>query len=124
MDQKIDDNKDNIEKNDENDLNLENLEEKKKSGFFSMLSNLMTSDKKTTEVINKSPEKKQKSKKTKTDPNLFLFSDVLEEDVVESRQNPDVNEISELSDISEFSSENEANEDIDSPSYLRKGSNN
>ena len=124
LDQKIDDNNDNIEKNDENDLNHENFEEKKKSGFFSMLSNLMTSDKKTTEVINNSPEKKQKSKKTKTDPNLFLFSDVLEDDVVESRQNPDVNEISELSDISEFSSENEANEDTDSPSYLRKGSNN
>ena len=89
-----------------------------------MLSNLMTSDKKTTEVTNNGPEKKQKSKKAKTDPNLFLFSDVVEDDVVESRQNPDVNEISELSDISEFSSENEANEDIDSPSYLRKGSNN
>jgi len=33
-------------------------------------------------------------------------------------------EISEISDISEFSEENDdINEDIDTPSYLRKGSN-
>ena len=46
-----------------------------------MRSNLMTSDKKITEESVKIPEKKQKTKKTKTDPNLFLFSDVLEEDI-------------------------------------------
>ena len=45
--------------------NNENFEEKKKTGFFSMLSNLMTSDKKTPEVVDKSIENKIKRKKTK-----------------------------------------------------------
>ncbi len=102
--------------------NLENFEEKKKRGFFSMLSNLMTSDKKITEETVEIPEKKQKIKKTKTDPNLFLFSDVVEEDTEKTKQNKDSDEISEVSDISEFSDENETIEDIDTPSYLRKGS--
>ncbi len=102
--------------------NLENFEEKKKRGFFSMLSNLMTSDKKITEETIEIPEKKQKIKKTKTDPNLFLFSDVVEEDTEKTKQNKDSGEISEVSDISEFSDENETIEDIDTPSYLRKGS--
>ena len=88
-----------------------------------MLSNLMTSDKKTTEESVEIPEKKQKTKKTKTDPNLFLFSDVLEEDTEKTKQIKDSDEISEVSDISEFSDENETIEDIDTPSYLRKGSN-
>ena len=123
LDQKIDHKDDINEKIAENNVNFENLEEKKKTGFFSMLSNLMTSDKKKAEVIDKSSEKKQKSKKTKTDPNLFLFSDVVEEESSETRPNSDGNEISELSDISEFNNENEDNEDIDTPSYLRKGSN-
>ena len=123
LDQKIDDKNENFEKNNENNVNFENLEEKKKTGFFSMLSNLMTSDKKTTEVIDKSKEKKQKSKKIKTDPNLFLFSDVVEEESSGAKQNLDGNEISELSDISELSNENDHNEDLDTPSYLRKGSN-
>ena len=123
LDQKID-NKDDInEKSDENNINFENLDEKKKTGFFSMLSNLMKSDKKTVEISDKSLEKKQKSKKTKTDPNLFLFNDVVEEESSEARPNSDGNEISELSDISEFKNENENNEDTDTPSYLRKGSN-
>ncbi len=112
-----------IEKNSENSVNLENLEEKKKKGFFSMLSNLMTSDKKTTEDSFEIPEKKQKTKKTKTDPNLFLFSDVLEEDTEKTKPIKDSDEISEVSDISEFSNDNETFEDIDTPSYLRKGSN-
>ncbi len=112
-----------IEKNIENSVNLENIEEKKKKGFFSMLSNLMTSDKKTTEESTEIPQRKQKTKKTKTDPNLFLFSDVLEEDNDKSIQIKESDEISEVSDISEFSGENDTIEDIDTPSYLRKGSN-
>ena len=109
--------------NTENSVSFENFEEKKKKGFFSMLSNLMTSDKKITEESVKIPEKKQKTKKTKTDPNLFLFSDVLEEDTEKTKQIKDSDEISEVSDISEFSDDNETIEDIDTPSYLRKGSN-
>ncbi len=112
-----------IEKSTENSANFENFEEKKKKGFFSMLSNLMTSDKKTSEESTEIPEKKQKTKKTKTDPNLFLFSDVMEEDTEKTKQIKDSDEISEVSDISEFSDENETIEDIDTPSYLRKGSN-
>ena len=111
-----------IEKTKENSVNYGNLEEKKKTGFFSMLSNLMTSDKKTTEVKDENPEKKQK--KTKTDPNLFLFNDVVDEEGNQAKQSSENNEISEISDISEFSEENvEKNEDTDIPSYLRKGSN-
>ena len=112
-----------IEKNIEKSVNSENFEEKKKKGFFSMLSNLMTSDKKTTEESVVISEKKKKTKKTKTDPNLFLFSDVVEEDTEKTKQIKDSDEISEVSDISEFSDENETTEDIDTPSYLRKGSN-
>jgi len=112
-----------IEKNSENSVNMENFEEKKKKGFFSMLSNLMTSDKKTTEDSFEIPEKKQKTKKIKTDPNLFLFSDVLEEDTEKTKPIKDSDEISEVSDISEFSDDNETIEDMDTPSYLRKGSN-
>ena len=123
LDQKIEDKEEINNKSIENNYSDKNQEDKKKSGFFSMLSNLMTSDKKSTEVIEKSPEKKQKSKKIKTDPNLFLFNEVVEDEPIEARENPDSDEISELSDISEFNSENEANEDIDTPSYLRKGSN-
>ncbi len=123
LDQKIEDKEEINNKSIENNYSDKNQEDKKKSGFFSMLSNIMTSDKKSTEVIEKIPEKKQKSKKIKTDPNLFLFNEVVEDETIEARENPDSNEISELSDISEFNSENEANEDIDTPSYLRKGSN-
>ena len=122
MDNKVEDTEVIIEKNTENSVNFENLEEKKKTGFFSMLSNLMTSDRKITEDNVKVPEKKQKSKKTKTDPNLFLFNDVV--DVHNSKVNQSIenNEISDVSDISDFSSENETIEDTDTPSYLRKGS--
>ena len=112
-----------IEKIAENSVNLENIEEKKKKGFFSMLSNLMTSDKTTTEESFEIPQRRQKTKKTKTDPNLFLFSDVLEEDNDKTKQIKESDEISEVSDISEFSDENDTIEDIDTPSYLRKGSN-
>ena len=112
-----------IEKSTENLENHENPEEKKKTGFFNMLSNLITSDKKTIENTVKSPEKKQKLKKTKTDPNLFLFSDVVEEDIDKAKKSIDSEEISEISDISEFGDGNDTIEDIDTPSYLRKGSN-
>ena len=67
--------------------------------------------------------KKQKLKKTKTDPNLFLFSDVVEEDIDKAKKSIDSEEISEISDISEFGDGNDTIEDIDTPSYLRKGSN-
>ena len=40
--------------------------------------------------------------------NLFLFSDVLEEDTEKTKQIKDSDEISEVSDISEFSDENES----------------
>ena len=109
-----------IEKNIENSINSD---EKKKKGFFNMLSSLMTSDKKTTEESVETLEKKKKQKKTKTDPNLFLFSDVVEEETEKTKLTNDSDEISEVSDISEFSDDNETIEDIDTPSYLRKGSN-
>ena len=87
-----------------------------------MLSNLMTTDKKTTEESLEVQEKKPKTRKTKTDPNLFLFSDVVEEETKKTRGNAS-DEISEVLDISESSDEKETIEDIDTPSYLRKGSN-
>ncbi len=115
-----------IEKSDkhseENTNNHDNLEDKRKKGFFSMLSSLVSSDKKIVDVSEKNPEKKQVRKKTKTDPNLFLFSDVLDEDsnsleekVIEAQKH-------EISDISDKNNENDSIEDIDTPSYLRKGS--
>ena len=102
----------------ETSVNFTNLEEKKKTGFFSMLSNLMSSNsKKPEESLNKT-EKKQKTKKQKTDPNLFLFSDVVEES---DNSTNDENNL-EISEISEISQEGELGDDIDTPSYLRKGS--
>ena len=88
-----------------------------------MLSNLITSDKKIKEDSLKSPEKTKKPKKTKTDPNLFLFNDVVEEETEKTKPSNNGDEMSEVSDISEFSDENETVEDSDTPSYLRKGSN-
>ncbi len=122
-DQNIEDKEEIIEKTKENSVNYGNLEETKKTGFFSMLSKLMTSDKKKTKANEKSSEKKQKQKKTKTDPNLFLFSDVVDEEGNQAKQISENKEFSEISDISELIDENETNEDIDTPSYLRKGSN-
>ena len=111
------------EKEEEISVNYTNLEEKKKTGFFSMLSNLMSSDKDKKEVSEESSskDKKTKAKKTKTDPNLFLFSDVVEETSTDNQ--PVQNEGAEISDITEINAENELLEDIDTPSYLRKGSN-
>ena len=109
------------EKEEEISVNYKNLEEKKKTGFFSMLSNLMSSDKDKKEASDETPskDKKIKAKKTKTDPNLFLFSDVVEE---KADNSPVQSEGAEISDITEISAENELLEDIDTPSYLRKGS--
>ena len=59
----------------------------------------------------------------KTDPNLFLFSDVVENEGDKPKHINDNDEISDISDISDFSEENDIIEDIDTPSYLRKGSN-
>ena len=90
-----------------------------------MLSNLMSSDNKHNEISNTDkPEKKMKAKKEKTDPNLFLFNDVVEESAtsINENNNDEISEISEISELSEISSENELVEDIDTPSYLRKGS--
>jgi len=110
-------------KEEEISVNYTNLEEKKKTGFFSMLSNLMSSDKDKKEASEEisSKDKKIKAKKTKTDPNLFLFSDVVEEK--SSDNNTAQNDGAEISDITEINEENELLEDIDTPSYLRKGSN-
>ena len=110
-------------KEEEISVNYTNLEEKKKTGFFSMLSNLMSSDKDKKEASEEiSPkDKKIKAKKTKTDPNLFLFSDVVEEK--SSDNNTAQSDGAEISDITEINEENELLEDIDTPSYLRKGSN-
>ena len=110
------------EKEEEISVNYTNLEEKKKTGFFSMLSNLMSSDKDKKEISEETPskDKKIKAKKTKTDPNLFLFSDVVEN--TSGDNSPVNNESAEISDITEINAENELLEDIDTPSYLRKGS--
>ncbi len=123
VDKKLEDKEEIIEKSIENNVNYGNLEEKKKTGFFSMLSNLMKSDIKTSEVNDKSHEKKPKSKKIKTDPNLFLFSDVLDEQSNLSNETSSDTDNTEISEISEFTGINENIEDIDTPSYLRKGSN-
>tara|TARA_Y100000768_G_scaffold305996_1_gene239934 strand:+ start:3542 stop:5056 length:1515 start_codon:yes stop_codon:yes gene_type:complete len=99
-------------------VNYTNLEEKKKTGFFSMLSNLMSSNnKKNEDETSNKTVKKQKPKKEKTDPNLFLFNDV-----VEDPEKKEENNQSEISEISEISREDELGEDIDRPSYLKKGS--
>jgi len=107
-----------LEKNAESSISFTNLEEKKKTGFFSMLSNLMSSDNKNNESSSPNKtEKKMKAKKEKTDPNLFLFNDVVDESSPTNDNNS-----AEMSELSEISSEKELIEDIDTPSYLRKGS--
>jgi hypothetical protein len=79
----------------------------------------MSSDNKHNESSNTDKSKKKtKAKKEKTDPNLFLFNDVVEESATSINEN----NTAEISELSEISSENELVEDIDTPSYLRKGS--
>ena len=65
LDQKDEEKDDISEKSTENKVNYGNLEEKKKTGFFSMLSNLMTSDKKINKVNDKITEKKRNQRKQK-----------------------------------------------------------
>ena len=104
----------------ESNVNYTNLEEKKKTGFFSMLSSLMSSSEKEKVKETDIPatsEKKQKAKKQKTDPNLFLFSDVVEDNATTD----DDSSLEEISTISENSQDSNLDEDIDTPSYLRKG---
>ena len=113
--------KSSFEKDIQTSVNYKNLEEKKKTGFFSMLSNLMSSSEKQDKIDpedTKNKEKKQRPKKQKTDPNLFLFSEVVEE----NHPTEENDGIEEISQISEMSPENELGEDLDTPSYLRKGS--
>ena len=62
-------------------------------------------------------EKKQKIKKQKTDPNLFLFNDVVDNN---SSINED-NSLEEISTISDDCQDSSLDEDIDTPSYLMKG---
>jgi len=112
-----------IQKDKGDSVNYQNHEEKKKTSFFGLLSSIIASDKKTPEINEKTPEKKQKSKRSKTDPNLFLFNDVIEEEKEETNLSSKTSEVSEISEISEIISENETVEDTDTPSYLRKGSN-
>jgi len=83
-----------------------------------MLSNLMSSDKKELPAEEKTIEKKEKPKKTKTDPNLFLFSDVVEES---DKSHPN-NDVLEISEISDNSLDSDLIDEMDTPSYLRKGS--
>ena len=99
-------------------VNYKGLEEKKKTSFFSMLSNLMSSDKKEQPTEEKTIEKKEKPKKVKTDPNLFLFSDVVEE----SDRTHVNNDVLEISEISDNSLDSDLIDEMDTPSYLRKGS--
>ena len=85
-----------------------------------MLSNLMSSNEKEkkneTEDLVVS-EKKQKSKKSKTDPNLFLFNEVVDNNPAQN-DNIDIEEISTISDENQDSF---SKEDMETPSYLRKG---
>jgi len=86
------------------------LNEKKKTKFFNKLTSLMSAEKKND--VNIKDSKKTKKNKTKTDPNLFLFGDNDEQkDILDS---PDLVELS-------LPVENTDNEDLEVPSYLRKG---
>jgi hypothetical protein len=73
--------------------------------------------KKNEADVSVTPEKKQKIKKQKTDPNLFLFNDVVDNN---SSINED-NSLEEISTISDDGQDSALDEDIDTPSYLRKG---
>jgi cell division protein FtsZ len=91
-------------------VNYDNLHEKKKTSFFDKLTSLMSAEKKND--VNIKDSKKTKKNKTKTDPNLFLFGDNEEhKDILDS---PDIVELSQPI-------ENTDNEDLEVPSYLRKG---
>jgi cell division protein FtsZ len=100
-----------IERNIE-EVSFDSLQEKKKTGFFSYLSNLMKTEKKNEENIKNL--KKLKKNKQKKDPNLFLFSEAIEED-------KGVGTSPDILDLSESQVASELNEDLNVPSYLRKG---
>ena len=91
-------------------VNYDNLHEKKKTSFFDKLTSLMSAEKKNDKNIEIS--KKIKKNKVKTDPNLFLFGD-----------NDGEKDISDSPGIVELSQplESNENEDLEVPSYLRKG---
>ena len=92
-------------------FNYDNVQEKKKTGFFAELSSLFSIQKKN-ETFNKNLKKHNRSK-SKTDPNLFLFSDIVDNDKV--LDNPDI------VDLSQSMESNDLKEDLEVPSYLRKG---
>ncbi len=96
--------------NDDN-VSYEYLHEKKKTGFFSMLSSWMSTEKKNENNVKNSS--KTKKNKPKTDPNLFLFGDGLNDDLPA--------ESSEIIDISNNLDLDDSTVDLDVPSYLRKG---
>ena len=95
-------------------VNYDSLHEKKKTSFFEKLTSLMSAEKKNEESMKDS--KKTKKNKIKTDPNLFLFSEATNETVddVSSLDSTDIVEISQSFDKHD-------NEDLEVPSYLRKG---
>jgi cell division protein FtsZ len=100
-------------------VNYENLQEKKKTGFFNIISNLLSSEKKDiskTEVL-----KKSKKNKVKTDPNLFLFNDLVNEDI-SNNDNKSLEEVINLSETKETDENRDVKDDLEVPSYLRKGS--
>ena len=95
-------------------VNYDSLHEKKKTSFFEKLTSLMSAEKKNEESMKDS--KKTKKNKIKTDPNLFLFSEATNETVddVSSLDSTEIVEISQSFDKHD-------NEDLEVPSYLRKG---
>ncbi|MDB9776863.1 cell division protein FtsZ [Alphaproteobacteria bacterium] len=96
--------------------NYDDLQQKKKTGFFGFLNNLMTTNKKDEEFRVNS--KKNKKNKAKTDPNLFLFG----EDDSEKVDTKDLNtDSSNISDLNIPMSDIESEHDLDLPSYQRKG---
>ncbi|MDA1284381.1 MAG: cell division protein FtsZ [Proteobacteria bacterium] len=95
-------------------VNYDSLHEKKKTSFFEKLTSLMSAEKKKDECMKDS--KKTKKNKIKTDPNLFLFSEATNE-IAEDESSLDSTDIVEISQ----SFETHDNEDLEVPSYLRKG---
>jgi cell division protein FtsZ len=102
---------DNLEK-----VSFDSLQEKKKTGFFSLLSNLMSNEKKKKNEKSVKEAKKTKKSKQKTDPNLFLFSDV-----IDSEKNSNSTDNPEIFDLSEELEQVDKSVDLEVPSYLRKG---
>jgi len=105
-----------IEEKANSTANYDDLQQKKKTGFFGFLNNLMSMDKKEEELRIKS--KKNKKNKSKTDPNFLLFG----EDDSEKVDADDVSlDNSNISDITTPMTDIENEHDLEIPSYLRKG---